>query len=296
MNIASVEQTQNKQYNQIQGSCLRTYKTHKVGQQPELSRAVPHPNPFFVYQDETAPGAIKSLIWLFCTTPAANWTRLRAGSDYEVPGVWGPENATINLAISISPTVWIIRTSFQLGFFNKIALPCRGYSSMVHAEGALAMVGLQLHKCKPRQGKLKIEIKKVLPHATCASSHVEQLRRRHPTVMPTTIVWCSCHNHHSVFIVHSFNYWNASSFIQPTYVLLIIAGFPRATPDLRWPCTCKLRFQQSLGCWMPWVLHTQLCSVVREVLWMLSDNQIIDTHIWSRPLLRILWKVVLIKH
>ena len=66
-------------------------RMHKISQHPELSAAASHPNTDF-YQVKTVPGAIKSLVRLFCATLETNSTQLRAGPDFKCPRVWGPGN------------------------------------------------------------------------------------------------------------------------------------------------------------------------------------------------------------
>lgn len=74
---------------------------NKTNANPELSVAVLHPNAD-LYQVKIVPGVIKTLIRLFCATPGADSTQLRARPDYKAPRVWGPENQIRNLAILIS--------------------------------------------------------------------------------------------------------------------------------------------------------------------------------------------------
>ena len=78
---------------------------HKAGPHSELSGVVPHPSTGF-HLPGTVPDIIKSLIRPFFATLGPNSTQLRAGLDYQGPGVWRPENMVRNLAILILLTVW----------------------------------------------------------------------------------------------------------------------------------------------------------------------------------------------
>ena len=101
-------------------SCREFPETHKIGQHPELSGAVPHPSTDS-YQIKPVPGAIKSLIRPLRATPATNSTQSQAGPDYKGPGLQGLENSIKNIAILIRPEVyWYIL--LYVGIFKTVFL------------------------------------------------------------------------------------------------------------------------------------------------------------------------------